>query len=139
MNGRLKETFFILVAEDDEVNFLFLHDALKNSEAGERFEILHAWNGLEALDLHRKHDDLDLVLMDIKMPRMDGLEAIRIIKDENPFVPIVAQTAFALTGEQDKALEAGCEDYLSKPIDLDQLLRTVYKHLELPLKGVTYH
>ncbi len=133
---RSKDTFTILVAEDDEVNFLFLRDALKNSEAGERFEILHAWNGLEALEIQRNHSDLDLVLMDIKMPRMDGLEATRLIKEENPFVPIVAQTAFALTGEQDKAIEAGCEGYLSKPIELELLLQTVYKHLGLPLKGV---
>lgn len=133
-----KPVYTILIAEDDEVNFLFLRNALMHSEAGEKFEILHAWNGMEALDIHRQHPDLDLVLMDIKMPQMDGLAATRIIKDENPFVPIVAQTAFALTGEQDKALEAGCEGYLSKPIELEQLLKTVYKHLELPLKGVIY-
>ncbi|GAO28449.1 PAS domain S-box protein [Geofilum rubicundum] len=133
--GQPKDTFSILIVEDDEVNFLFLQDALKGSEAGGRFKIFHAWDGLEALDMHRKHPDLDLILMDIKMPRMDGLEATRIIKDENPFVPIVAQTAYAMTSEQEKALEAGCEGYLSKPIELELLLQTVYQHLELPLKS----
>jgi CheY-like chemotaxis protein len=134
--ARIKDVYSILIAEDDEVNFLLLHDALKNSEFGSRFEILHAWNGREAVDLHRQHPSIDLVLMDVKMPRMDGFEATRIIKDENPFVPIVAQTAFALTGEQDKAMQVGCEDYLSKPIELVQLLKTVHKHLELPIKAI---
>lgn len=135
--GRSKDTFTILIAEDDEVNFLFLQNALNSCDAGSQFSVLHAWNGLEALEIHRKHHDLDLILMDIKMPQMDGLEATRIIKDENPFVPIVAQTAFAMSSEKDKALEAGCEAYLTKPIEIEFLLKTVYQHLGLPFNGIS--
>jgi CheY-like chemotaxis protein len=134
--GQSKDIFSILIVEDDEVNFLFLQDALRSSKIGDRFNILHAWNGLEALDIHRKHHDLDLILMDLKMPRMDGLEATRIIKEENPFVPIVAQTAYAMPQEEEKAMEAGCEGYLSKPIDLELLLKTVGQYLGVTLKGM---
>lgn len=124
----------ILVAEDDEVNFMLLQDALMHRVEGYKFDVLQARNGLEAVEKVKESADLSLVLMDIKMPLMDGIEATRRIRELRPDLPIVAQSAYALTTERDAALAAGCDRYLFKPLDLTELLRVVRELLRLPVR-----
>ena len=93
-------------------------------------EILHAKTGLEAVEACRKNPDIDLVLMDIRMPEMGGYEATREIRKFNKNVVIIAQTAYGLYGDREKAIEAGCNDYISKPIKkekLVELLKNIFK------------
>jgi len=122
-NGNGKHT--ILVAEDEENNFELLKVILESVD----MEILHAWDGKQALELLGKHPEVDLVLMDIKMPVMGGYEATQRIKEERPELPVVALTAYALPGDREKALSAGCDDYMAKPVSLKEFLSIVKKHL----------
>jgi two-component system cell cycle response regulator DivK len=115
----------ILIVEDVESNFLYLNAVLSKIKA----QIFWAKNGKEAVDIFRIKKHIDLILMDLQMPEMNGYEATRIIKQENPYVPIIAQTAFAMSDDREKALEAGCDDYLAKPIKSKDLLNTVEKYL----------
>lgn len=117
----------ILVAEDVESNFLYLNAVLSKIKA----HIFWAKNGKEAVDIFRNEKNIDLILMDLQMPEMNGYEATRIIKLENPAVPIIAQTAFAMSDDREKALEAGCDDYLAKPIKSKDLLNTLEKFLNV--------
>ncbi len=115
----------ILIVEDVESNFLYLNAVLSKIKA----QIFWAKNGKEAVDIFRTEKHIDLILMDLQMPEMNGYEATRIIKQEDPYVPIIAQTAFAMSDDREKALEAGCDDYLAKPIKSKDLLTTVEKYL----------
>ncbi|MEN8230630.1 MAG: response regulator, partial [Bacteroidota bacterium] len=115
----------LLIAEDDHSNYYFLYEALKDTGV----EILWAKDGQETLELFREHDDLDLVLMDINMPLMNGYECTRIIKKERPELPVIAQTAYAMSGEREISKEAGCDNYLSKPIKVNELLETLAQHM----------
>ncbi len=111
----------ILVAEDDDIRFKLLTEVIKS----DKVHIIRARNGLEAVQQVREHPDLSLVLMDIKMPEMNGLEATERIRSFNDDIPIVAQTAYALDGDRDTALKTGCDEYIAKPIDGDHLLDIV--------------
>ena len=91
--------------------------------------ILHASNGKEAVEFCETGHPVDLVIMDIKMPVMDGLEATAIIKRMNPGLPVVALTAFAFESDKDKVLKAGCDDYISKPVKNDTLLTMIKKYI----------
>jgi len=102
----------VLVAEDDEANFLYARELLKRL----KIEIIHAENGKEAVDICMQNDKIDLVLMDLKMPVMDGFEATRQIKSIRKNVPVVALTAYALKVDELKAKEAGCTDFIIKPV-----------------------
>ena len=115
----------ILVAEDEENNFELLRVILSASE----MEIIHAWDGKQALEHVNDNPDIDMVLMDIKMPVMGGYEATRKIKALKPDLPVVALTAYALPGDREKALDAGCDDYMAKPVSLKEFLRVVNKYL----------
>jgi PAS domain S-box-containing protein len=115
----------ILIAEDDHSNYYFLFEALKDTGV----EILWSKDGEETLEMFRAHKDLDAVLMDINMPIHNGYECTRVIKKERPDLPVIAQTAYAMSGEQEVSREAGCDDYLSKPIKVNELLDTLAKHL----------
>jgi hypothetical protein len=119
------ETSVILIAEDDESNSSFCQMILKKND----FDFLLAFNGKEALELCLTHPEISLVLMDIKMPVMDGLEATHKIKEFRKDLPIIGVTAFAMTGDKEKVLEAGCDDYLSKPVKSDLLLSVINKQL----------
>lgn len=114
IKGKIK----ILIAEDDVASFLHLSILTKEFTR----ELLHVTSGSEAVQACREHPDIDLVLMDIKMPLMNGLEATRLIREFNPTINIIAQTAYALSGDLEKALEAGCNDYITKPIQRDELM-----------------
>jgi CheY-like chemotaxis protein len=116
----------VLVAEDEDINFIYIDELLKKHGVN----IIHARNGKEAVDLYVANKQIDLVLMDIKMPIMDGYEATRIIKEKKTNVPIIAQTAYALAGEKDKIIEAGCDDYLSKPIKPVSLFKLLTQYLD---------
>lgn len=116
----------ILVAEDNESNFLFIKELFLDKD----INILHAFNGQEAIDVCRTNDKIDLVLMDIKMTIMNGLEATRQIKKFKPNLPIIAQTAFASHEDKVKAKEAGCDDYISKPINKDDLFEVIRRYLD---------
>ena len=116
----------ILIAEDVESNYLYLNAVLSKIKA----KIFWAKNGKEAVDIFKK-EKLDLILMDLQMPEMNGYEATRIIKAEKPDLPIIAQTAFAMSDDREKALEAGCDDYLAKPIKSKDLLNTVEKFIHV--------
>lgn len=110
-----------LVAEDEEDNFRYIEVALALSNAS----LIWARNGQEAVDVFRRVDGIDLVLMDIKMPLMDGYEAARKIKKLNKEIPVIAQTAYAMSEEKEKSRQAGCDDYIAKPIGYDDLLTTI--------------
>ena len=115
----------ILIAEDEEFNFLYLREILSPTKA----TILRATDGEMAVQICQ-NSTVDIILMDIKMPRMNGLEATKTIRSFNVTIPVIAQTAYALMEDSDKCIGAGCNDYLTKPISskvlfgiLDQYLR----------------
>jgi PAS domain S-box-containing protein len=118
----------ILVAEDDETNFYYLN-ALLTRETGAK--ILHAANGREAIDLFKANRDINLILMDIKMPEIDGFEATRQIKLIDKNVPIIAITAYAMSGDEERIVSAGCDGYLSKPINRKSLLEKVAEFIKI--------
>jgi CheY-like chemotaxis protein len=110
----------ILLAEDDVRNIFALSRVIE--PLGAKLEI--ARNGREALEALARHDDIDLVLMDVMMPEMDGLTAMIEIRKrpEHARLPIIALTAKAMQSDREKCLEAGADDYISKPIDVDKLV-----------------
>jgi CheY-like chemotaxis protein len=113
----------VLIAEDNESNYILMTYILKN-----RYEFERAKNGKEAVDLALK-GHYDMVLMDIKMPVMDGLEATKLIKDKMPELPIIALTANAFDSDRQMAMEAGCVEFLTKPISSQLCLATLEKIL----------
>jgi two-component system, cell cycle response regulator DivK len=119
--GKASPKKTILIAEDDETSFFFLKFVL----AKENVNILYAQSGQEAVDICEAHPEIDLILMDIKMAGMSGIEATQLIKKRNPRVPVIAQTAFALSSDKENILKAGCDDYITKPIRKEELLEKV--------------
>ncbi len=116
----------ILIAEDDETSGLLISRILK--KIGREFLI--ARTGMEAVGICRNHADLDLILMDIKMPEMDGYEATRQIRQFNREVVIISQTAYGLAGDRERALRAGCNEYLPKPIQKDELQEMIRRFFD---------
>ncbi|MEI7501612.1 MAG: response regulator, partial [Bacteroidota bacterium] len=116
----------ILIAEDDETSDMLITSILKKNN----HEILHTETGIEAVEACRENPDIDLILMDIRMPGMGGYEATRQIRKFNKDVIIIAQTAYGLKGDQQKAIDAGCNEYLSKPIDKDELVRLMQMYFK---------
>src|SRR5262245_41210883 len=112
----------VLIVEDNELNMKLFHDLLQANG----YNTLETRNGIEALDLARKHKP-DLILMDIQLPEVSGLEVTKWIKedDELKSIPVVAVTAFAMKGDEERIREGGCEAYLSKPISVAKFLETV--------------
>ncbi len=117
----------ILIVEDEPFADTYISIIIKDISK----EILHAVNGEEAIGLCRLHPDINLILMDVKMKEMDGYTATREIRKFNQEVMIIAQTAFALAGDREKAIEAGCDDYVSKPIKKEELLEKIEKLLSM--------
>jgi len=114
----------ILVAEDDETSQMYLSTVLKVYCR----EILKSGTGAKTVESCRNHPDIDLVLMDIRMPDMDGYKATQLIRQFNKDVVIIAQTAYAMDGDREKAMESGCNDHITKPIRLDVLKTLMQKH-----------
>ena len=123
-NGNEKKKLKILIAEDDEASELLLSTFVK--KLGEI--VISAKNGAEAVEACLDNPNLDLVLMDLQMPEIDGIEATRQIRLFNPNLVIIAQTAYAVTKNREMAMKAGCNDYLLKPINKNELLVIIQKY-----------
>jgi PAS domain S-box-containing protein len=117
----------ILVAEDEEVNFMFLEILL--SEFDDKLTIIHAKDGKDAVDICKINDQIDLILMDIKMPVMNGIDATKKIRQFRQHLPIIAQTAYSTIQEKEEAIAAGCNDFISKPIKKENLLAITSNYL----------
>jgi PAS domain S-box-containing protein len=118
----------ILIAEDEEINFLYLETLIKE-QLDINCDTIHAKNGAEAVEICQNNKNICLVLMDIKMPEMDGYEATKRIKKFRADLPIIAQTAYSTREDQNKALKAGFDDFFSKPIDEKRLEIVLNKYL----------
>jgi len=129
MNIQISETdqgtHCLLVAEDDKNSMEYIKALLEL----ENIIILEANTGVMAVDQVKNHPEINMVLMDLKMPEMDGFEATRQIKLLRPELPVIAQTAYLFAEEKEKAKQAGCDDYLSKPIKKMTLLEKIYQHI----------
>jgi len=122
--GKQIQNLKILIAEDDETSDMYMTLLVEKLSR----EVLHAATGEEAVEICRSHPDLDLVLMDIKMPGLNGYESTHQIRQFNKEIIIIAQTAFGLAGDREKAMKAGCSDYLSKPVNEALLLSMIQKY-----------
>ncbi len=116
----------ILIAEDDETSETLLSILLVTFSK----DILKVKNGIDAIEICRQNPDIDLIMMDIRMPLLGGYEATKLIREFNKDVKIIAQTAYGLSGDREKALEAGCNDYISKPIKKNQLKDMIDKYFK---------
>jgi len=109
----------ILIAEDNDSNYILMTYILKS-----HYEYIRAKNGKEAVEM-AESESPDLILMDLKMPVMDGLEATRQIKEQKPDMPIIALTANAFDSDRQMAIEAGCDDFMSKPVSAAKCLQLI--------------
>ena len=117
----------VLIVEDNELNMKLFHDLLD----AQGYQTLQTKDGMEALALARAHRP-DLILMDIQLPEVSGLEVTKWIKEDDSLksIPVIAVTAFAMKGDEEKIREGGCEAYIAKPISVQQFLETVRRFLE---------
>jgi len=111
----------VMIVEDDEMSFIYLKEVLRSTN----IEILHAWNGVEAVKMASADPGIDMILMDIKLPEMDGYEATRQIKEIKGSIPVIAQTAYAMADDKQKSIQVGCDDYITKPINRRKLLQSM--------------
>ena len=118
----------ILIAEDEEVNYLYLREILNN----ENIKILHADNGEKAIQLFYEHSEINLILMDLKLPIINGIDAIYEIRKKNSKIPIIALTAYVSEKDKQAAMNAGCNDFITKPVKKNLLLERII----LALKSV---
>jgi two-component system cell cycle response regulator DivK len=118
----------VLIVEDNETSNIYFEAALRKTKAS----LIWAKNGLDAVEIAKGNANIDLILMDINMPKMDGIEATKIIKSIYPKMVIVVQTAFILSGEERLCQEAGCDEFITKPIRLKYLLDTINRYLAEP-------
>ena len=116
------KTKTVLIVEDNELNMKLFHDLLE----AHGYNTIETRNGIEALDLARKHKP-DLILMDIQLPEVSGLEVTKWLKEDDDLksIPVVAVTAFAMKGDEERIRAGGCEAYLSKPISVAKFIETV--------------
>jgi signal transduction histidine kinase/CheY-like chemotaxis protein len=114
----------VLIAEDDQTSYFFLEEIFVDL----KYDILLAKTGLEAIRIFKETQDIDLILMDIKMPEMDGIEACRRIKNLNPNVPVFMQSAYTQPADKQKAIQAGCDEYITKPIMKKNLISLISKY-----------
>ncbi|MFW6290593.1 MAG: response regulator [Mariniphaga sp.] len=115
----------VLVAEDDEFNYLLIETVLTLHG----YSVVHARNGKEAIGLFRSEKTIDIVLMDLQMPVMDGFAAIQEIRTFDEHVPVIVQTTHNIDGMRDKAFRVGCSDFITKPIEPEVLLNKIEKYL----------
>lgn len=116
----------VLIVEDNELNMKLFHDLLDS----QGYETLQTREGMQALALARAHRP-DLILMDIQLPEISGLEVTKWLKDDEELhhIPVIAVTAFAMKGDEERIRQGGCEAYISKPISVMHFLETVRQHL----------
>jgi two-component system cell cycle response regulator DivK len=124
VNGAIKT---VLVVEDNDLNMKLFHDLLE----AHGYKILQTKDGMEALQLARQHRP-DLILMDIQLPEVSGLEVTKWLKEDDKLksIPVIAVTAFAMKGDEEKIREGGCEAYIAKPISVTNFLQTVERFIE---------
>ncbi|RPH31575.1 MAG: response regulator [Bacteroidales bacterium] len=115
----------IVIAEDEDYNFILLNEMLSTPN----LTILHASNGFEAVEFCKSKQQIDLVLMDIKMPIMNGYEATSQIKEIRPNMPIIVQTSYSSDADREKAFASGCSDFIDKPINRNMLISKINKLL----------
>jgi PAS domain S-box-containing protein len=120
-----------LVAEDDKFSYKFLEGFLKQTRA----EVIRAADGREAVEICRNNPNIDLILMDIQMPEMNGLTATEEIKKFNRQIPVIAQTANAISEERQRCLQAGCDDFITKPVNITELYAKIDKWLSIRSPG----
>ena|SRR6056297_325569 len=116
----------LLIAEDEDSNFKYLEIALRKTG----INIYRARNGFEAIEKTKNDPEIDAILMDIKMPEMNGLEATKKIREENSKVTIIALTAYAMANDRELSLNSGCDDYISKPVRKNMLFSILSKYLD---------
>ncbi|MFW6224404.1 MAG: ATP-binding protein, partial [Bacteroidota bacterium] len=117
-----KEGKTILIVEDEDSNYMFLETILQK----ENHNVFRASDGIQAMEIfHARQNEIDMILMDIKIPRINGLTVTRKVKEIKPGIPVIAQTAYAMPGDKEKALEAGCDDYVSKPLSREEVLQKI--------------
>jgi PAS domain S-box-containing protein len=122
--ARTYRDFTVLIAEDDDISLMYLREILKDLNV----KILYAENGSKAVEIIKSHPTVNMVLMDLKMPVLNGLEATRQIKELRPGLPVIAQTAFASPVDEQRSMEAGCDDFMAKPIDKNMLIEKINKY-----------
>jgi len=124
----------VLIVEDNELNMKLFHDLLDS----QGYQTLQTREGLQAMALARQHMP-DLILMDIQLPEISGLEVTKWLKDDEELahIPVIAVTAFAMKGDEERIRQGGCEAYISKPISVMHFLETVRKHLGAPAPAPT--
>jgi len=115
----------ILVVEDDTSNFMLIYNILSSTEAN----VMRAENGHQALEMLSSGKEPDIIIMDIKLPGIDGYEATRRIREKYKEIPIIANTAYAMAGDREKSIEAGCNDYIAKPTNRYVLLNVINKYI----------
>jgi len=115
----------IVIAEDDETNFFLLKEYLEYSKAN----IFWTKDGNETIETVERNNNIDIVLMDIQMPEMNGFEALAILKKQFPKIPVIAITAYAVSGDREKGLKAGFDEYLSKPLSRRILVENIMKFI----------
>ncbi|QTN20999.1 response regulator [Brevundimonas sp. AJA228-03] len=120
----------VLIVEDNELNMKLFHDLLDS----QGYQTFQTREGLQAMALARQHMP-DLILMDIQLPEISGLEVTKWLKDDEELahIPIIAVTAFAMKGDEERIRQGGCEAYISKPISVMPFLETVRKHISTPV------
>jgi len=121
--------YTVLIVEDEKINYLFLSMMLQNLSS--RLKIIHAENGKIAVEICQSNSNINIVLMDLKMPIMSGFEATTLIKGLRPGLPIIAQTAYSTEKDKQKAFASGCDDFISKPIKKDILKDSINKFIEI--------
>ncbi len=115
-----------LVVEDDFASKFYLDEILEDTQVN----LIYAIDGKEAIDLCKNNDEIDLILMDILLPEVDGYAATRKIKSIKKDVPIIAQTAYSLTNDKEKCLRAGCDDFIHKPLDTNELFDVIARNMK---------
>ncbi len=127
VTGAMTKT--VLIVEDNELNMKLFHDLLD----AHGYDTLQTRNGMEALELAREHKP-DLILMDIQLPEVSGLEVTKWLKDDDELraIPVIAVTAFAMKGDEERIREGGCEAYISKPISVATFIETVRQFIGEP-------
>ncbi len=115
----------ILVADDVETNFLLVEIGLSKTGVN----LLWAKNGQEAVDICLQRNDINLVLMDLRMPKKNGYAATQEIRAHFPHLPIIAQTSYAMTEDRQKSLDAGCNDYIAKPFNVKSLTEMISRYI----------
>ncbi len=125
-----QKVYTILIVEDEEVNIFYIETLLKFYKEIS-YKVLQAHNGREAVEICKNTSDIDIVLMDLKMPVMNGFEATERIREFRSNLPIIAQTAYSTSKDKNKALASGCNEFISKPIKKEDLKKLIYKHLNI--------